>query len=93
MRQASTEENSASGLTPPKSPWRVEHVEPLDGYCLRVQFQDGTIGTVDLAGLVHSADAGVVTWPGEIDLAPDAMHRAIRDHGEYGEWIVIWPVI
>jgi hypothetical protein len=26
-------------------------------------------------------DHGVVTWPGELDLAPDAMHDAIRDHG------------
>ena len=24
---------------------------------------------------------GVVTWPGELDLAPDAMHDAIRQHG------------
>jgi hypothetical protein len=30
-------------------------------------------------------DFGVVTWPGEIDLAPDAMHRAIR---ETGQWIL-----
>ena len=26
---------------------------------------------------------GVVTWPGELDLAPDAMHDAI---GKQGEW-------
>jgi len=24
---------------------------------------------------------GAVTWPGELDLAPDAMHDAIREHG------------
>ncbi len=24
---------------------------------------------------------GAVTWPGEIDLAPDAMHNEIRRHG------------
>lgn len=24
---------------------------------------------------------GAVTWPGELDLAPDAMHDAIRQHG------------
>jgi hypothetical protein len=24
---------------------------------------------------------GAVTWPGELDLAPDAMHTAIREHG------------
>jgi hypothetical protein len=26
---------------------------------------------------------GAVTWPGEIDLAPDAMHRAIQASGEW----------
>ncbi|MDB0516274.1 DUF2442 domain-containing protein [Ralstonia solanacearum] len=25
--------------------------------------------------------SGVVTWPGDIDLAPDAMHRQIQQHG------------
>ena len=28
---------------------------------------------------------GAVTWPGELDLAPDAMYRAIKDHGR---WVV-----
>jgi hypothetical protein len=28
---------------------------------------------------------GAVTWPGDLDLAPDAMHRAIKEHGT---WIV-----
>jgi hypothetical protein len=31
------------------------------------------------ASVVH----GAVTWPGEIDLAPDAMYQAIRDNGEW----------
>ena len=26
---------------------------------------------------------GAVTWPGDLDLAPDAMHRAIREHGTW----------
>ena len=26
---------------------------------------------------------GVVTWPGEIDLAPDAMHDEIKQHGHW----------
>jgi hypothetical protein len=26
---------------------------------------------------------GVVTWPGEIDLAPDAMYAAIKAHGKW----------
>ncbi|MFT3741696.1 MAG: DUF2442 domain-containing protein [Gammaproteobacteria bacterium] len=28
-------------------------------------------------------DHGVVTWPGEIDLAPDAMHDEIQAHGTW----------
>jgi len=28
---------------------------------------------------------GAVTWPGDLDLAPDAMHCAVSEHGK---WIV-----
>ena len=28
-------------------------------------------------------DLGAVTWPGELDLAPDAMHAAIQEHKEW----------
>ena len=28
-------------------------------------------------------EMGAVAWPGELDLAPDAMHAEIRDHGEW----------
>ncbi len=28
-------------------------------------------------------ECGVVTWPGGLDLAPDAMHDAIRHRGEW----------
>jgi hypothetical protein len=28
-----------------------------------------------------SVEFGAVTWPGELDLAPDAMHTAISEHG------------
>jgi hypothetical protein len=28
-------------------------------------------------------DYGAVTWPGDLDLAPDAMHAAIRERGEW----------
>ncbi len=31
------------------------------------------------AGVVH----GAVTWPGDIDLAPDAMYRAIKASGTW----------
>jgi hypothetical protein len=30
-------------------------------------------------------DHGAVTWPGEIDLAPDAMHSEIKQHGT---WVI-----
>ena len=30
-------------------------------------------------------DHGAVTWPGNLDLAPDAMHEVIKDKGE---WVV-----
>ncbi len=105
--QADPEENRAAIVTPVPSssmPWRVLSVAPLPGYKLQVRFVDGLTGTVDLAALVSSPNAGVfarlrdaalfdrvyvefgaVTWPGEIDLAPDAMHAAIR---RSGEWVV-----
>jgi hypothetical protein len=76
----------------------------LSGFRLRVRFNDGTEGTVELAGFLNSASAGVfaalrderlfrqarvtlgaVTWPNNLDLAPDAMHREIK---ERGTWIV-----
>ncbi len=28
-------------------------------------------------------DLGAVTWPGDLDLAPDAMHAAIQERGEW----------
>lgn len=31
---------------------------------------------------VH-VDLGAVVWPGDLDLAPDAMHDAIKQHGEW----------
>ena len=93
----------ASEVTPPvrpTAPWRVAQAEPLAGFRLRVRFNDGLEGEVDLSALVHSENAGVfaalrdesvfrkarvvlglVTWPGDLDLAPDAMHREIKAHG------------
>ncbi len=104
---ADAQENNTAELTPPlrpTAPWRVAHLDVLPGYRLRVRFNDGTEGIVDLAGFLHSESAGVfaplrteqvfrqarvalgaVTWPGDLDLAPDAMHREIKAHGT---WIV-----
>jgi hypothetical protein len=104
---ADAEEDRPAEVTPPVrpvAPWRVAQMEVLSGFRLRVRFNDGTEGTVELAGFLHSASAGVfaalrdeglfrqaqvrfgaVTWPGDLDLAPDAMHREIKEHGR---WIV-----
>lgn len=30
-----------------------------------------------------SLEHGAVTWPGQLDLAPDAMHAAIKEHSEW----------
>jgi hypothetical protein len=104
---ADAQQDRAAELTPPvrpAAPWRVAEVEALPGLRLRVRFNDGAEGIVELAEFINSAGAGVfaalrdeavfcqarvilgaVTWPGDLDLAPDAMHRAIREHGT---WIV-----
>jgi hypothetical protein len=103
--QAVTEEDRAASITPavkPSMPWRVHEVTALPGYRLAVRFIDGTAGTVDLAELIASPQAGefarlrepsafasvrveygAVTWPGDLDLAPDAMHAAIKHTGEW----------
>jgi hypothetical protein len=73
--------------------WDVVEVKPEPGYCLFVRFQDGLSGRVRLrkeeftgvlAPLKDLAffeqvfiDHGAVAWPGEIDLAPDAIHADI----------------
>ena len=73
--------------------WDVVEVEPEADYCLFVRFADGSGGRVQLApedftgvlaplrepsffGQVF-VDHGAVAWPGEIDLAPDAMYRQL----------------
>lgn len=105
--QSTAQEDSSLGVTPPvqpRIPWRLAAVEALPGFRLRVQFMDGTEGTVDLMGLIQSPGAGVfaaladpslfsqvfiehgaVTWPGEIDLAPDAMYAEIK---KAGTWVL-----
>jgi Protein of unknown function (DUF2442) len=104
---ADAEENRTSEIVPPITPravWRVVDVQALPGYRLRVRFNDGTEGEVDMSRLIQAPHAGVfaalrdealfrqvhvalgaVTWPGDLDLAPDAMYQAIR---ERGEWIM-----
>lgn len=98
--QFAAQQDSALAITPPiqpHMPWRVVFVQALPGFRLQLRFVDGTEGTIALAAMIHSPDAGVfasladpgvfaqvfvehgaVTWPGEIDLAPDAMYATIK---------------
>ncbi len=79
--------------------WEVTEVEIVDKYALRVRFKDGSAGVIRFSPTffrdgfsplhehaqfqqVQLVD-GVVTWAGELDLAPDAMHKEIRQHGEW----------
>jgi hypothetical protein len=77
----------------------VVSVEALEHLRLIVRFRDGLTGEVvfkqsHLRGVFEplndpaffaqvSCGDGFVEWPGEIDLAPDAMHDEISDHGTW----------
>ena len=79
--------------------WDVTHVEPVGLLAERVQFADGTVGRVrfepsHLTGVFTAlkdplvfqqarVEDGFVTWPGDPDLAPDAMYDAIKNQGEW----------
>ncbi len=81
--------------------WDVIEVKTGKNLTLHVRFADGTKGKVRfmpeyLTGVFEPLndpqffsqvfiDHGVVTWPNEIDLAPDAMYQEIKKHGE---WVV-----
>ena len=79
--------------------WDVIAVQPRPPLGLMVTFADGTAGTVrfepshqigvfaalkdpDTFARVF-VDHGAVAWPGDIDLAPDAMYTEIKRHGEW----------
>jgi hypothetical protein len=60
---ADAQEDRATELTPPvrpRAPWRVADVEALPGFRLRVRFNDGTVGIVELADFINSDAAGVL---------------------------------
>jgi Protein of unknown function (DUF2442) len=73
--------------------WDVVEVKPEPHYRLFVRFKDGVAGRLQLrpeeltGALAPLRDAqffeqvyidqGAVAWPGEIDLAPDAMYAQI----------------
>ena len=73
--------------------WDVVEVKPEPDYSLFVRFRDGLSGRVrlqreELTGVLAPLndpgffeqvfiDQGAIAWPGEIDLAPNAMHAEI----------------
>lgn len=77
----------------------VVEAKPLQHLEFSVKFADGLTGRVRLLnshlyGVFEPlkepsffnqlfVNEGFVTWPGEIDLAPDAMYESIREHGEW----------
>ena len=85
-------------LSDSKMPWRVVAMTVADDRALLVRFVDGTEGTVRFGQgfyrgvFAHLLDPeafaqvrlemGAVTWPGELDLAPDRMHQDIKKYGE-----------
>ncbi len=93
--EAASEENIAFGLEPCSPP--VTAVTANDRLTLHVVFADGISGEVRFmpshltgvfAPLLNSTffaqarvEHGAVTWPGELDLAPDAMYDAVKHHG------------
>jgi len=78
--------------------WDVVEVKPESDYRLFVRFKDGLAGRVQLrreeltgalAPLLDKqffeqvfADHGAVAWPGEIDLAPDAMYAEVASQSQ-----------
>ena len=89
------------GIITFKAPWRVLALEIIAEHEIYVWFIDGVAGRVKFeAGFfqgvfAHLADpalfeevdvvCGAVTWPGELDIAPDAMHDQIAENGE---WVI-----
>jgi len=77
----------------------VMQVKPVGHLRLAVWFKDGLIGEVELReshlyGVFEAlkdpaffrqvrCEQGFVEWPGEIDLAPDAMYDAIQTSGRW----------
>ncbi len=79
--------------------WDVVDVKPIAPLAIRVQFADGLVGRVQfepshLTGVFTALndptvfqqahiDGGAVAWPGNLDLAPDAMYQEIQANGEW----------
>ncbi len=57
--KAASQEGRASSLSSARVPWRVAAVAALPGWRLRVRFNDGLEGEVEMEREVHAPDAGV----------------------------------
>jgi hypothetical protein len=78
--------------------WDIVEVKTSAHLTLVVRFRDNTTGSVQftdhyLTGVFAplrnpeffnrvSVNNGAVTWPGDLDLAPDAMYHEIKKHGK-----------
>ena len=79
--------------------WDVVDVKPEPEWTLAVRFADGLAGKVRFSpdfftGVFEPIrdplqfrqvfiDHGAVAWPGDVDLAPDAMYQQILVNGEW----------
>lgn len=79
--------------------WDVTEVKITGEFAIFVRFNDGVEGVVKFSpsffrgvfSHLHEQSQfqqvrvidGVVTWPGELDLAPDAMYNEIKRNGEW----------
>ena len=84
-------------LQPSARPWRVVSCEVIGDHRLHVRFRDGLEGDVQFTPdafhgvFAHLVDParfaevdvvlGAVTWPGELDIAPDRIHADIKQTG------------
>ena len=104
---ADAEEDRPTEITPPVrpvAPWRVAYLEVLSGFRLHVRFNDGTDGTVELAGFLSSASAGIFAALRDENLFRQAQLRLgtvvwpndldlapdtiYREIKEHGTWVV-----
>lgn len=81
--------------------WDVIEARVVEPGCFQVKFADGVEGKVRFSSSAYRGvfaklrdpaefnklyvNGYFVTWPGELDLAPDAMHQHIK---ESGEWVL-----
>ena len=79
--------------------WDVTEIKLAGEFAIAVRFKDGVEGVVQFLPsffrgvFSHLREPsefkkvmvvdGVVTWPGELDLAPDAMHDQLEKNGEW----------